>query len=120
MNLIRVKVLSSFLSEKGEKKIGGISEINKKDQHGLSLEQYEDLGLEVPKDSSHHKKDSELDLDEDDIEIIESDAYFLAEDFKLVVAREDFGSTIYLKDGTSLDVAETPRKIVNKLKSINN
>ena len=118
MNLIKVTVVSSFLSEKGEKKIGGVSEINKKDQHGLSLEQYEDMGLPVPPDSSYHKNE-EVDLDDDDIEIIQSDAYFLAEDFKLVVAREDFGSTVYLKDSITLDVLETPRQIFNKLKLIN-
>lgn len=118
MNLIKVVVVSSVLSEQGEKKIGGVSEINKKDQHDLTLEQYEDLGIPIPPDSSHHKSD-EVDLDDEDIEIIKSDAYFLAEDFKLVVAREDFGSTIYLKDGTLLDVLESPRKVVNKLKSIN-
>lgn len=118
MNLIKVTVVSSFLSEKGEKKIEGVSEINKKDQHGLSLEQYEDMGLPVPPDSSHHKN-NDVDLDDDDIEIIQSDAYFLAEDFKLVVAREDFGSTIYLKENVTLDILESPKKVVKKLKLIN-
>lgn len=118
MNLIRIKVLSSFLSEKGEKKIGGYDP-KKKDKYGYTLEAWEDMNTNIPEDSIHYSNDEDINLDEDDIEIIESDAYFLAEDFKLVVAREDFGSTVYLKDGTSLDVAETPRKIVNKLKSIN-
>ena len=127
MKFIKVTVLSSFLSPEGEKKMIGIGDdvksINKKDQHGLSIEQYEDLGIPIPEDSNHHKSsiEEDIELGYDDIEIIKSPAYFLAEDFKLVVAREDFGSTIYLKDNYTLDVMETPRQIVSKItKIINN
>ena len=96
-------------------------EINKKDQHGLSIEQYEDLGILIPEDSIHHSStfEEEVEFDDEDIEIIKSPAYFLAEDFKLVVARDDFGSTLYLKDNYTLDVMETPRQIINKLTIIN-
>ena len=118
MNLIKVKVLSSFLSEKGEKKVGGYSP-SKKDKYGYTLEAWEDMNTNIPEDSIHYNSDKDINLDDDDIEIIQSDAYFLAEDFKLVVARKDFGSTVHLKDSITLDVLETPRQIFNKLKLIN-
>ena len=58
MDFIKVTVLSSFLSPEGERKMIGVGnnnkEINKKDQHGLSIEQYEDLGILIPEDSIHH------------------------------------------------------------------
>ena len=127
MDFIKVTVLSSFLSPSGERKMIGVGnnnnkEINKKDQHGLSIEQYEDLGILIPEDSIHHSStfEEEVEFDDEDIEIIKSPAYFLAEDFKLVVARDDFGSTLYLKDNYTLDVMETPRQIINKLTIINN
>ena len=127
MKFIKVTVLSSFLSPEGEKKMIGIGDnvksLNERDQHGLSIEQYEDMGIPIPEDSNHHKNNLEEDIElgDEDIEIIKSPAYFLAEDFKLVVAREDFGSTIYLKDNYTLDVMESPRQIVSKItKTINN
>ena len=127
MKFIKVTVLSSFLSPEGEKKMIGIGDdvksINKKDQHGLSIEQYEDMGIPIPEDSTHHTDNLEEDIEfgDEDIEIIKSPAYFLAEDFKLVVARDDFGSTIYLKDNYTLDVMESPRQVISKItKTINN
>ena len=84
--------------------IGGISPETKKDQYVYTVEEWEDI-----------------EFGDEDIEIIKSPAYFLAEDFKLVVAREDFGSTIYLKDNYTLDVMESPRQVISKItKTINN
>ena len=67
MKFIKVTVLSSFLSPEGEKKMIGVGDdvksINKKDQHGLSVEQYEDLGIPIPEDSNHHKSSNEEDIE---------------------------------------------------------
>jgi hypothetical protein len=126
MKFIKVTVLSSFLSPEGEKKmigIGGISPETKKDQYGYTVEEWEDMKVPIPEDSTHHANtiEEDIEFDDEDIEIIKSPAYFLAEDFKLVVARDDFGSTIYLKDNCTLDVMETPRQVVSKItKVINN
>ena len=126
MKFIKVTVLSSFLSPEGEKKmigIGGISPETKKDQYGYTIEEWEDMKVPIPEDSTHHTDNLEEDIEfgDEDIEIIKSPAYFLAEDFKLVVARDDFGSTIYLKDNYTLDVMESPRQVISKItKTINN
>ncbi len=114
MELVKVTVLTSYLSDKGERKVGGYDP-KKKDKYGYSLETWEDMNTEIPEDSIHYNQSEQVELGDDDIEIIRSEAYFPKNNFELVVAREDFGSTIYLKDGITLDVLETPRKVVNKL-----
>lgn len=123
MNFIKVTVVDSVLSESGEQKMVALSSDyseDKLDCHGYTKEKYEDLNISIPKDSIHYNPEKEdlnkeIELGDADIEIIRSEAYFLKEDFKLVVAREDFGSRIYLKSKYTLDVAESPRQIINKL-----
>ena len=126
MKFIKVTVLSSFLSPEGEKRmigIGGINPETKKDQYGYTVEEWEDMKVPIPEDQTHHTDNIEEDIEfgDEDIEIIKSPAYFLAEDFKLVVDRDDFGYTIYLKDNYTLDVMESPRQVISKItKTINN
>lgn len=105
---IKVTVLTTYLSEKGEVKIRSDSN---KDQYGYSKEQYEDLNIPIPKDSTI--KDDEL--QEEDLETITSKAFFNVDDFLMVVEHEDTGSTIYLKSGHTLDVLESPKKIIKKI-----
>lgn len=124
MKFIKVTVIDTLLSESGERKmtsLGGSSKANSHlDQYGHSIEKYEDMGIPIPEDSTHNTTDEfddeNITLEDDDLEFVKSVAYFLAEDFKLVVERTDFGSTIYLKGDMTLDVLESPLQIINKLK----
>lgn len=117
MQLVKVNVISSYLNPQGENKLGG--EYSERDQHNLTVEQYEDMNVPIPSDSTHHQNNKEIEILDEDIEIIESVGYFLLSDFKMVVAGEDFGATIYLKDSYVLNVAETPRQIVNQINKLN-
>jgi hypothetical protein len=115
---VKVTMLTTIFSEAGEKKIQ--PKYSKKDQHGLTVEQYEDMNIPIPDDSTHNTIDDESEfLDDMDLDTVPSVTFFDAEDFLMVAEHLDFGSTIYLRTGHVLDVAESPRQIINKINKLN-
>lgn len=119
-NFVKVTMLTTVFSDESEQKIQSrLSDVNKKDQHNLTVEQYEDMGIPIPEDSTHHQDiDEEEDLDSN-LDIIPSVTFFDAEKFLMVAEHLDFGSTIYLTTGHSLDVLETPRQVINRINKLN-
>ena len=119
---VKVTLLTTLLSESGEQKIQAHSNPNmsKKDQHNLTVEQYEDMGIPIPEDSTHLIEDAGDDkIDDTDLDIVPSQTFFDADDFLMVTEHLDFGSTIYLRTGHTLDVLETPRTVINRINKLN-
>ena len=116
---VKVTMLTTIFSDEAEQKIQPrLSEVNKKDQHNLTVEQYEDMGIPIPEDSTHHQDLVEGES-ENNLDIIPSVTFFDVEEFLMVAEHLDFGSTIYLKTGHSLDVLETPRQVINRINKLN-
>ena len=119
---VKVTLLTTLLSESGEQKIQAHSNpsISKKDQYGYTIEDWEDMKVDIPEDSIHLTEGVEDDKIEDtDLDIVPSQTFFDADDFLMVTEHLDFGSTIYLRTGHTLDVLETPRTVINRINKLN-
>jgi hypothetical protein len=78
------------------------------------------MNIPIPDDSTHNTIDDEGEfLDDMDLDTVPSVTFFDADDFLMVAEHLDFGSTIYLRTGHVLDVAESPRQIINKINKLN-
>ena len=129
MKLVKVKVIVVVPNEKGREKIirlngeGFGEDEPKKDSEGRTAQWYEDVGLSVPDEllniSTENLDEFNLDgtipLEDDEIDILEQDAFFNADCFISCVANNDLGSTIYMIEDNTMTVKETPTTIYKKI-----
>lgn len=126
MKYVKVNVISSILSERGQKRIENHNKPyseTEKDTYGYTREQYEDINISIPEDSIHYGKEEEttLQLDDEDFDIIKRPSFFPVEKFVLAVASETgVGTTVYLTDDLIVDVAESVNTIYKRIEKLNN
>lgn len=126
MKYVKVNVISSILSERGQKRIENHNKPyseTEKDSYGHTLESWNDLGIQIPDDSIHYGKEEEptLQLDDEDFDIIKRPSFFPVEKFVLAVASETgVGTTVYLTDDLIVDVAESVNTIYKRIEKLNN
>lgn len=103
-------IKSSFLKDK-----------KSKDSYGRDAEFYRELGIEPPKelDATTQNEDGTFNVDESDLEVIESPAMFRLDSLVFFVAGEKEGSTIYLDIDYRASVKETVKEIGDIIESLN-
>lgn len=77
-----------------------------KDENGRNSEWYEDLGLPVPDSLKKLPQDYiQFDL-EKDYDSYDVDITINMKEFVMAIDHEEFGSTVYLSDGSNVEVVE--------------
>ena len=92
-----------------------------KDSYGRDAEFYRELGIEPPKelDAETQNEDGTFNVDESDLEVVESPAMFRLDSLVFFVAGEKEGSTIYLDIDYRASVKETVKEIGDIIESLN-
>lgn len=91
-----------------------------KDSYGRDAEFYRELGIDPPEelDSPIENEDGTFNVDENDLETIESPAMFRLDSLIFFVAGEKEGSTIYLDIDYRASVKESVKEIGEKINKL--
>lgn len=113
--------ISLVANEKGKEKVSNaLSAGIKRDENGMTREQYEDLGIPVPKEllvnSSEIDEDGMIDLEDDEIEYVYDDVILELSDFSCAVDSQKSEFTkVYTKSSIVLTVVETTDDIFDQI-----
>lgn len=123
MKILHLTTIRRVLNEAAQKRLDEFDDYDEDeepvDEHGRNAQWYEDVGMRVPQDLIDKKKEFlEFDLDEDYDEYKVSVNINL-DDFSMMIDNFDYGSVVYLKSGTNLEVIEETDDIYNQIKSLN-
>ena len=120
MNYMKLMYLNSVLvvpSEAGQKKIEKALKKNKleskKDQYGRTKENYEDLGMEIPKELLENdeifngiSEDGTILLKDEEMEYEFMDCIINLKDFSTAIDNQQIGCVIYTQQGDEIHVVE--------------
>lgn len=117
--------VSTVANEKGEERVNkALSSDVKRDENGLTREQYEDLGIPVPRElldsSSEIDEDGMIELKEDEIDYLFDDIILELSEFACAIDNQLTGTTtVYTKSNLSLTVEETTDEIFSQIYLLN-
>ena len=110
MKRLFLTAIKRVLNEDAQKRLDAFDDEDydeePRDEHGRTAEFYTDLNLPIPESLKNKQSDFiKFDL-EKDYDTYEIDVTVNMDDFVMVVDNEEFGSVLYLSNGSSIEIIE--------------